>query len=170
MVISVDPESDILTYMNKTNTIFLNIYINTPRDLTDYHLRFDSLVFMYENDTLFEAYQINMTSILSKIDLMSPKNIWERRSNLQHQVIKAVYAKNVPYVFNIFDKTAEPQGTNVDIIKTLAKDMNFSLSLYEVSDGKFGAYDETKQLWNGVMGDIVAEKADISIAGTYLPF
>ena len=57
-----------------------------------------------------------------------------------------------------------PQGTNVDIIKILAQDMNFTLSLYEVLDGKFGSFDEATQTWNGVMGDVVQNKADISIA------
>ena len=42
--------------------------------------------------------------------------------------------------------------------------MNFSLSLYEVADGKFGSYDETRDAWNGVMGDVVKGHADIAIA------
>lgn len=55
-------------------------------------------------------------------------------------------------------------GTNIEIIKILAKDLNFTVMPYLVSDGKFGSYDNATQSWNGVIGDLILGKADISIA------
>ena len=173
LVISVDPDIDILPLMNESSEVLAdNIFfqVDTTGDLNweqkiimNSNIRFDSLIFILSNGKLYEIYK-NSKVTISEIFLDNPQQIWVRRSDLDGFKMKAVFATNMPFVY--YSKTSKNalEGTNVEIIKTLAKDMNFSLSLYEVADGKFGSYDETRDAWNGVMGDVVKGHADIAIA------
>ncbi|XP_019616779.1 PREDICTED: glutamate receptor ionotropic, NMDA 2A-like [Branchiostoma belcheri] len=54
-------------------------------------------------------------------------------------------------------------GFCMELLLQLAKDLHFTYEVYLVNDGKFGKLSLTGK-WNGVVGDIVAEKADMAVA------
>ncbi|XP_035694306.1 glutamate receptor ionotropic, NMDA 2B-like [Branchiostoma floridae] len=54
-------------------------------------------------------------------------------------------------------------GFCMELLLQLAKDLHFTYEVYLVEDGKFGKLSVTGK-WNGVVGDIVAEKADMAVA------
>ena len=111
LTISLDP-SDISQELNNSNTIYFHVYLNKTLDLNYKmyeRLTFDSLVFIYQDEKLYEIYKMSEI-ILSEIKIEEPKSIWERRKNLQNYTVNAVYAENVPYVFT--KDGSEPLGIN----------------------------------------------------------
>ena len=54
-------------------------------------------------------------------------------------------------------------GTNVDLLESLAQSLNFSYELYPAADGKFGIKLPNSS-WNGVIGDLLNQKANFSNA------
>lgn len=124
---------------------------------------FNSLVFVYSNSTLYEVYRISPSSKLtvSTINMELEETIWVRRKDLNGIEFFAAYALNKPYVYI---KEGMLAGTNVQIIQSLAQELNFSVTIYPVADGAFGSYDPATKLWNGVVGDLISQRADIVIA------
>ena len=54
-------------------------------------------------------------------------------------------------------------GYCIDLIRTLSTQLDFDYELYLVPDGLYGDID-SKQNWNGLMGEIVNERADMILA------
>jgi glutamate receptor, ionotropic, invertebrate len=54
-------------------------------------------------------------------------------------------------------------GYCVDLAKRIAEMVNFTYELRVVRDGKFGARDANGN-WNGMVGELVRNEADIAIA------
>ena len=52
-------------------------------------------------------------------------------------------------------------GMSVEIFEILARELDFKYTLYAVEDGKFGS--EENGTWNGMVGDLVLNKADVAI-------
>ena len=49
------------------------------------------------------------------------------------------------------------EGLCIDLLKRLAKDLQFKYTLELVSDNKYGSYDETTKKWSGMVGDLIEE-------------
>ncbi|KAI1283714.1 Glutamate [NMDA] receptor subunit 1 [Halotydeus destructor] len=59
------------------------------------------------------------------------------------------------------------QGYCVDLLRELAKKLNFTYELYQVADGLYGSYDysqDGRREFNGLIGDLVARRADMVVA------
>lgn len=80
-------------------------------------------------------------------------------------VLCRIAAKNL--TTGVANATSDPSlyqccsGLCIDLLKMLAEKIGFDFELFEVSDKIWGAYNaETKQ-WNGLIKDILDEKADM---------
>ncbi|KAI1284272.1 Glutamate [NMDA] receptor subunit 1 [Halotydeus destructor] len=59
------------------------------------------------------------------------------------------------------------QGYCVDLLRELAKKLNFTYELYQVADGLYGSYDysqDCRRAFNGLIVDLVARRADMVVA------
>ena len=59
------------------------------------------------------------------------------------------------------------EGYCVDLLFELSQRLNFTYELYQVSDSSYGSYEfseEGKKVWNGLVGDLVSKKADITVS------
>ena len=55
---------------------------------------------------------------------------------------------------------AEYYGLLIDIANALAKEANFTYSLYEVADGRYGHIENGK--WTGLIGDVLYKVGVVS--------
>lgn len=108
---------------------------------------------------------LNVTSDIVNTKDSSP--IWERRCDLQGQVLKAGWTFNL--IFNYYNGTYHNinngqqhlTGVNYEVAQSLANRCNFSMRLEE-----FDAYG-TKQnngSWTGIVGKLINNELDIGIA------
>jgi len=56
------------------------------------------------------------------------------------------------------------EGFSIDLLKTLSKEVKFRFTINLVEDGKYGQYDEERQQWSGLVGELQSQKADLVIA------
>jgi len=56
------------------------------------------------------------------------------------------------------------EGYTLDLVKELAKEAKFRYTFKLVSDGQHGQYDEKKQQWSGLIGELESQKADLAVA------
>ncbi|KAI8500664.1 hypothetical protein Bbelb_214820 [Branchiostoma belcheri] len=61
------------------------------------------------------------------------------------------------------DGTYKYSGFCIDILNELAKNLGFTYQLYEVPDHKFGAPEGNGSHWNGMVGEVMYNRADIAI-------
>ncbi|XP_065071549.1 glutamate receptor U1-like isoform X2 [Rhopilema esculentum] len=78
--------------------------------------------------------------------------------------LKIVTILNEPYTMKrtFQNGTVEYYGLLIDIANALAKEANFTYSLYEVADGRYGHIDNGR--WTGLIGDVLYKKADMALA------
>ena len=55
--------------------------------------------------------------------------------------------------------TGELEGFCIDLLERLKEMLNFTYTIYEVEDGKFGTRNGDGT-WSGIVGDIVQEVSD----------
>lgn len=59
------------------------------------------------------------------------------------------------------------EGYCMDLLKELSERLNFTYELYQVSDRSYGSYEFTedgKKVWNGLVGELVSRKADLTVS------
>jgi len=56
------------------------------------------------------------------------------------------------------------EGYSVDLVKSLSKKAKFKFTFKLVPDGQYGQYDEKKQQWSGLIGELESQKADLAVA------
>ena len=49
-------------------------------------------------------------------------------------------------------------GYAIDLLNTLAEQLQFDYTIYIVEDGKYGSYNENTGKWNGVVGDLIEDE------------
>lgn len=54
-------------------------------------------------------------------------------------------------------------GYAIDILEHLKKDLGFNVELYFVEDGFYGGYDPVTKTWNGLINDLIQDKADMAL-------
>ena len=55
-------------------------------------------------------------------------------------------------------------GFLIDMIHMFAKDLGVTFELYLVEDGKYGSFDAATGQWNGMVKDLIDEKAEMALA------
>ena len=56
------------------------------------------------------------------------------------------------------------EGHNIDLIDAIAKILGFNYTIRLVEDGKYGSIDKKSGQWNGMIGELLSQKADLAIA------
>merc|ERR1719319_171582 len=56
------------------------------------------------------------------------------------------------------------EGFSVDLIAMIAEILRFNYTIKEVDDGKYGSFDEKAGTWNGMIGELQNQKADLVVA------
>lgn len=56
------------------------------------------------------------------------------------------------------------EGYSADLIKLIAKILRFNYTIKEADDGKYGRFDEETGSWNGMIGELQNQKADMVVA------
>ena len=55
-------------------------------------------------------------------------------------------------------------GFMIEMLLWLERDLGVQFELYMVEDGRYGAYDYKKKKWNGMIQDLIEQKAEIALA------
>ncbi|KAF7401103.1 hypothetical protein HZH68_006923 [Vespula germanica] len=138
-----------------------------------FHLRFNSkmLVSCGMENILREWYSIdtNQTEIndlatwsLEKgIIKIAPNSLYERRRNLQGLIMRAVTVKDSSFI-NI-NEDEELDGIFGRILTELCLTLNFSLNIVSEVE-EYGSWNAKEKTWSGAVGELYAERADISIS------
>ncbi len=154
-------------------------YLNVS--VSDY-LRLDSnwITFSqgFPNDTmeLFEHYGISHEKIFDqKIGTFSETSglditdgeIWSRRNNLEG--INLINTVN-PYspVATFVDEHHVLDGFMPEVLKTIQSRMNFTVTNLRPPDREWGVekmYENGTKYWSGLVGELVAKRADMSVSG-----
>ncbi|XP_078579224.1 glutamate receptor 4-like isoform X1 [Branchiostoma floridae x Branchiostoma japonicum] len=79
--------------------------------------------------------------------------------------LRGVTLEEEPFVMKRENKdgTYKYSGFCIDILNELAKNLGFTYELYEVPDHKFGAPEGNGSHWNGMVGEVMYNRADIAI-------
>ena len=56
------------------------------------------------------------------------------------------------------------EGYNVDLISEVASILGFNYTINLVADGNYGSYNEKNKTWNGMIGELLSQKADLAVA------
>ncbi len=150
------------------------------------NLRLDSRFFTYsaqqDDIKVQELYRIKKGPILRQdygvwnetenaLSVPEPA-LWERRTNLQGAEIVDSILEWKPFI--IMDPEgdfARTTGIHVDMLTELQRALNFTVKKYSPADGQWGflkEINETTSVMTGMVGDLVAKKADLSTAGLYI--
>ncbi|KAK3711403.1 hypothetical protein QZH41_013510, partial [Actinostola sp. cb2023] len=62
------------------------------------------------------------------------------------------------------NQTDQFEGLSIDILNYMSKELGFRYKIFLAPDGKFGTRDRMTGKWNGVMREIIDERAKLSIA------
>ena len=73
-----------------------------------------------------------------------------------------------PFVYfpnkaGITDDPTDLEGFCIDILKELSRRTGFHYTLKLVSDGQYGAYNDSAQSWNGVIGELESGEAELAV-------
>ncbi|XP_054161191.1 glutamate receptor ionotropic, kainate glr-3-like [Oppia nitens] len=86
-----------------------------------------------------------------------------RKTSVQ---LRGVTLSNWPYVDRYRDKDGQIayDGFAIEVIDRISKSAGFDYDLYEVPDGKYGVYDNETGRFDGLIGELVANRADFAVA------
>ncbi|UXI21906.1 hypothetical protein NH340_JMT07849, partial [Sarcoptes scabiei] len=110
------------------------------------------------------------TSLLNITDLEAFM-IWKRRNVTLRvsTVIMEPYIRRIRRSSKQFGKkttlteTIGYEGFCIDLLNAISKIVGFSFEIYEVEDGRFGAFDEKTGEWHGLIREIIDKRANLAI-------
>jgi hypothetical protein len=98
----------------------------------------------------------------------SKLNMWERRSDLQGTRLRnavAAWPHLTDLIYNDQNKLVGSKGLFQETLFHLRNALNFSIETVTPDDGQWGFLNEENQTWNGMMGMLVDDEADLATAG-----
>ncbi|XP_078384334.1 glutamate receptor 2-like [Oculina patagonica] len=89
----------------------------------------------------------------------------ESKGSIEGRKFRAVVQMDAPFVMRKEqeDGSFVYEGYCIDLLNELARNLKFTYELYPSPDGMYGAETENGT-WNGMVGELVAERADIIVA------
>ncbi|CAG0881433.1 unnamed protein product [Darwinula stevensoni] len=115
-------------------------------------------------------YQVNANQRLQeigrwtngKLDLQDKKS--RIALNFQGARLRVVTINAPPFIY-VWNDTVENryEGYLIDVLNTLAENLNFTFTLTVVKDGKYGAVEPSGS-WNGIVGEVMRGEAHIGLA------
>lgn len=161
-------------------------------------LRFDSKIFVWKvNSTMgyfWEIYRFCSKGYIKIQHLLNleknglvKKNfryIWERRRDLSECEIRVGYINSFPYMYKksavkrteqitnarmcFFKSNMTMCGNYVPLLKLLTQQLNFTIRWVHAKDNAFGVKNSVSQKWNGLLGLLVNNEADISPCWSFI--
>lgn len=110
-------------------------------------------------------YGVNMTE--------SPiENKKEIEKKLSNSTLRVVTKLELPYVGNKtnLDGTVEYEGFAIDLLNAIAEELHFNYTITIVKDGQYGGEDPKTGKWNGMVGELIDQKADLAVAGMSITY
>ncbi|GFR57461.1 glutamate receptor 8 [Elysia marginata] len=116
---------------------------------------------MWYSDPSGQATNLNMNTAIFPLNQTRPFPLVGRK-------VKVVVIENKPFTMLKKDHETKKgndkfEGYSIDLIEYVAKELQFDYELYLVHDGKFGSQMPNGK-WNGVMGELIAGNASMSVA------
>ena len=135
-------------------------------------LRFDSMVFVSDRESLFEVYKL-MKEIVA-VPVHNPHKslyIWDRRRDLKGMELRLAFAPDENNTFDpkrcqMFDCLADDNNKigflkhQINIAKELSRILNFTVK-WKIANGYGNQNSETGE-WNGIVQLLKDEEADLS--------
>lgn len=56
------------------------------------------------------------------------------------------------------------EGYAIDLIHEISKLLGFNYTLKLVPDGRYGSYNQDTKEWDGMMGELLSQRADLVVA------
>lgn len=104
-------------------------------------------------------------------------SLWFRRNNLQQCNLRVAYLDQPPYITKNKDASQITYSArfgnetfyggyinHLELIEMLSNDLNFTTTWIPTKDNSYGVYDKRTKRWNGLIGLIVNDEADLSNA------
>ena len=93
---------------------------------------------------------------------------------LQNKTLRVTVAINNPFIIRknldvpkealerlSFEEKFE--GYVVDLVKEMSKEVKFKYKFHLVGDGNYGGFNPTTGTWNGMIGELIAQEADMAV-------
>ncbi|KAI4485058.1 hypothetical protein M0802_012816 [Mischocyttarus mexicanus] len=140
-----------------------------------FHLRFDSKMIVRCNreNILREWYSIdkNLTEIddiaswnlENGITMIVPSNLYDRRNNLKGTIMRVVTANSKNSLFVKVKQNGKLDGICGRIFEELCVALNFTFRIVSKME-EYGVWDPKNKTWSGAMGELISERADISVS------
>ncbi|XP_034939121.1 ionotropic receptor 25a-like [Chelonus insularis] len=61
------------------------------------------------------------------------------------------------------NETGQWFGYCIDLLEEIREIIGFEYEIYEPDDGEFGTYNESSNTWSGIIGELIAKRADIAV-------
>lgn len=79
------------------------------------------------------------------------------------------YFQNAPFLMlkeksETLTGNARYEGYSVDLVEEISQILGFNYTIKLVDDGKYGSFDKETGKWNGMIGELQAQKADLVVA------
>ena len=108
---------------------------------------------------MFYAFKINCVIVSLEIPLQS----------LNHIINGMDYFQNAPFLMlkeksETLTGNARYEGYSVDLVEEISQILGFNYTIKLVDDGKYGSFDKETGKWNGMIGELQAQKADLVVA------
>lgn len=129
-----------------------------------------------------ELLCMDQTNAVKEKNLEEKRRLWDRRNDLMGCNLRVAYVEDANYikmaktekevehldqrhVFKSGNTTMySGVGNELELIKELSGDLNFSITWIKADDNSYGILNKTTKTWDGLIGLIVSDKADLSNA------
>ena len=155
-------------------------------------LKYDSKIFIWKVNSIkgyfWEIYRFCSKGFIKTQHLLTLEKsglvennfryIWERRKDLSQCEIRIGYINSYPYMYDknavtktepitnakmcFFKSNMTMCGNYVPLLKLLTQQLNFTIRWTHAKDNGFGVIDSVSSKWNGLLGLLVNNEADIS--------
>jgi ABC-type amino acid transport substrate-binding protein len=109
--------------------------------------------------------------VIQNEQLFRTKNVLNAQSQLLNRKKIITTVEDEPFLMikkpkdgEILEGNDRYEGYCVDLAKKIAEICNFTYEIRLVKDGQYGSYIEKTGEWNGMIGEILRDEADMSIA------
>ena len=59
-------------------------------------------------------------------------------------------------------------GYAIDLLARLATELQFTYTLYEAPDGKYGSIDQVTRKWNGMVKELIPDKKGMTVSTFFI--
>ncbi|KAI4485055.1 hypothetical protein M0802_012823 [Mischocyttarus mexicanus] len=95
--------------------------------------------------------------------MIVPSNLYDRRNNLKGTIMRVVTANSKNSLFVKVKQNGKLDGICGRIFEELCVALNFTFRIVSKME-EYGVWDPKNKTWSGAMGELISERADISVS------